>query len=142
MTSTTETEALKRKERGAARVKLTGEIFTPMDLCLKMVRSIPEEKLKDPTTTYLDNSCGDGNFLVALFNVLTEDYGHPSEQVLDTQIFGVDLMPDNIAEAKRRLGLTPDRTGWDHIVCADALAYDYGFEPQSQTSMVEEAGVR
>jgi len=99
-----------------------------MDLCLQMVRSLPEETLKDPTATYLDNSCGDGNFLIALFTVLTEDYGHPSSQVLNTQIYGVDLMPDNVEEAKRRLCLTPGSPGWNHIVCHDALTYDYTFE--------------
>jgi hypothetical protein len=57
-------------------------------------------------------------------------------------IYGVDLMPDNIVEAKRRLGLTPEMPGWDHIVCADGLTYDYSFEPQSQSSMVEELAVR
>ena len=121
------------------RVRDRQEVFTPMDLCFRMVKDISEEKLRDPSTTYLDNSCGDGNFLVALFTVLTQEYGHLPDQVLDTQIFGVDLMPDNIAEAKRRLGLTPDRAGWDHIVCHDALTYDYSFgPPQSQSSMVEE----
>ena len=128
MTTSTQTEISKAKARGKTRVKQTGEVFTPMDLCLQMVRSIPESKLKDPTATYLDNSCGDGNFLVALLTVLTEEYGHPVDQVLNTQLYGVDLMPDNVAEAKRRLRLTPFHPGWDHIVCHDALTYDYSFQ--------------
>lgn len=127
MSVTIQKEISKQKQRGKSRVKQTGEVFTPMDLCLQMVRDIPEGKLKDPTATYLDNSCGDGNFLIALFTVLTEDYGHPPDQVLDTQIYGIDLMSDNVAEAKRRLGLTPDRPGWDHVVCADGLTFDYNF---------------
>ena len=93
------------------------EVFTPMELCRRIVRDIPEEKLKDPTTTYLDNSCGDGNFLVALLEVLTKDYGHSRENVLD-RLYGVDIMEDNVKEARRRLG-------GGHIVCADALTFDY-----------------
>ena len=128
MSATVQKEINKQKQRGKTRVKQTGEVFTPMDLCLKMVRDIPEEKLKDPTTTYLDNSCGDGNFLVTLLQVLTEEYNHPRDQVLNTQLYGVDLMPDNIATVKERLGLQPGTPGWDHVVCADGLTYDYNFE--------------
>lgn len=127
MKKSIQAEQDKRKARGESRVKLTAEIFTPMDLCFKMVRGIPVEKLKDPTTTYMDNSCGDGNFLVALHEVLTKDYGHPSEQVLNRQLFGVDLMPDNVSEARRRLGLKPSMDGWYHVVCNNALTYDYKF---------------
>jgi hypothetical protein len=43
-----------------------------------------------------------------------------------------------MAEAKRRVRITQDMPGWNHIVCADGLSYDYNFEPQSQSSMVEE----
>jgi hypothetical protein len=59
----------------------------------------------------------DGNFLYALHQVLTEDYGHTSEDVMD-RLYGVELMEDNVAEAKRRL---PGA----HIVCHDALTFDY-----------------
>ena len=117
------------------------EVFTPMDLCFRMVRDISQEKLRDPNTTYLDNSCGDGNFLAALFVVLTEEYGHDPSHVLNHQLYGVDIMPDNIAAVRDRLNIAPGTPAWDHIVCADALTYDYTFEPESQTSMAEELGV-
>lgn len=120
-----QTETKKAKARGKERVKQTGEVFTPMDLCLQMVREIPEEKLANPNTTYLDNSCGDGNFLVTLLHVLTEVYGHPREHVVNNQLFGVDLMPDNIATVKSRLGVPDDHP---HFVCHDGLTYDYRFE--------------
>ena len=99
------------------RVKQTGEIFTPHELCLQMVRDIPEEKLRDPTTTFLDPSCGDGNFLYALYEVLTQDYGHASEDVM-SRLYGIELMPDNAEAARARL---PGAK----IVCHDALTFDY-----------------
>ena len=111
--------------RSKERVKQTGEVFTPMSLCLQMIREIPEEQLADPNATYLDDSCGDGNFLVALLQVLTEEYGHPRDHVLNNQIFGVDLMPDNIAVVKSRLGVSEDHP---HFVCHDGLTYDFSFE--------------
>ena len=126
--------------RTKQRVKLTGEVFTPMELCRQMVREIPEEKLRDPNTTYLDNSCGDGNFLAALYEILTKEYGHDGTHVLNHQLYGVDLMPDNISTVRDRLNILPGTPAWDHIVCANALTYDYSFEPESQTSMAEEVG--
>ena len=124
MSETIQAEINKQKKRGKARVKKTAEVFTPMDLCLQMVREIPTERLRNPATTYLDNSCGDGNFLVALLQVLTEEYNHDSSQVLNNQLYGVDLMPDNIAEVKRRLGVAEDHP---HFVCHNGLTYDYSF---------------
>ena len=88
-----------------------------MDVAVRMVRDISEDKLKDPTTTFLDNSCGDGNILVALHQVLTEDYGHDSVEV-QKRLYGVDIMADNIEEARRRLPHA-------NLVCADALTFDY-----------------
>jgi hypothetical protein len=127
MSATVQAEIAKVKSRGQSRVKQTGEVFTPIDLCVKMIRQLPVEKLKDPNATFLDNSCGDGNFLVALVKVLSKY--HDREHVLNNMVYGVDLMPDNVATAKQRLGLTEDMSGWHHIVCADGLTYDYEFAP-------------
>ncbi len=120
-----EAEVRKQQQRGADRVKATGEVFTPMPLARKMVADIPEEKKRDPQATFLDPSCGDGNFLVALVDELSRY--HDRNHVLNEMVFGVDLMTDNVATAKERLGLLPDSEGWFHVVCADALAYDFRF---------------
>jgi hypothetical protein len=127
MSTTINAEIEKQKTRGVARVKKTAEVFTPEDLCLRMVHEVPEETLRDPNSTYLDHSCGDGNFLVALLKVLTEEYGHDREHVLNHQLYGVDLMPDNIAEVKRRLDVPEDHP---HFVCHDGITYDYSFGEQ------------
>ena len=125
MSVTVQAEVAKVKARGKERVKQTGEVFTPIDLCVKIIREIPVATLKDPDATFLDNSCGDGNFLVALLKVLSKY--HDREHVLNNMIYGVDLMSDNVETAKQRLGLTEDMVGWGHIVCADGLVYDYSF---------------
>jgi type I restriction-modification system DNA methylase subunit len=130
MSATIQTEIDKQKQRGRTRVKQTGEVFTPLDLCERMVREIPEDKLSDPNAKFLDNSCGDGNFLVTLLKVLSEY--HDPQHVLNEMIYGVDLMEDNVATAKKRLGLTPEDKGWHHIVCANGLEYDYTFETPSE----------
>jgi hypothetical protein len=122
MSSTMNKEHSKRKQRGEARVKQTAEVFTPLDLCIRMIKQIPTRVIKNPNSTFLDNSCGDGNFLVALTKVLSKY--HERDHILNNMIYGVDLMPDNIAEVKRRLGVPDDHP---HFVCHDALTYDYSF---------------
>jgi 2-polyprenyl-3-methyl-5-hydroxy-6-metoxy-1,4-benzoquinol methylase len=137
MSKTIQKEIDKQKQRGKARVRQTAEVFTPMDLCLQMVNKISKDKLQNPEATFLDNSCGDGNFLVALVTVLSKY--HDRGYVLNKMVYGVDIMPDNVATAKCRLGLTEDQPGWNHIVCADGLTYDYEFAPpHSQSSITEE----
>ena len=109
-------------ERSDERINETGEVFTPAELCAQMVSEIPESTLKDPTSTFLDNSAGSGNFLLALQAELLKY--HELSHINDNMLYGVELMPDNHAELCEKLGVSTDHP---HFVCADALEYDYGF---------------
>ena len=42
--------------RSDERIAETGEVFTPAELCDQMVSEIPESIVKDPNSTFLDNS--------------------------------------------------------------------------------------
>ena len=44
--------------RSDERIAETGEVFTPAELCDQMVSEIPESIVKDPNSTFLDNSAG------------------------------------------------------------------------------------
>jgi len=97
MSVTVQKEIAKQKQRGRERVKQTAEVFTPMDLCLRMVKEIPLEKLQDPDAKFLDNSCGDGNFLVALFKVLSKyGIGVDKIDVKSCTEFGIPLLFDEL----------------------------------------------
>ena len=109
-------------ERSDDRINQTGEVFTPMELCHQMVSEIPESTLRDPTSTFLDPSAGSGNFLLALQTELLKY--HSLSHINDNMLFGVELMEDNHREMCNRLGIDTDNP---HIVCADALKYDYSF---------------
>ena len=109
-------------ERSNERIDETGEVFTPIELCRKMVSEIPEEILINPESTFLDNSAGNGNFLIALKEELLKY--HKQEHILNHMIYAVELMEDNHKELCERLGVSVDHP---HYVCADALAYDYTF---------------
>ena len=114
-------------DRSDDRIKQTGEVFTPMDLVYEMIDEIPEDKLADKTSTFLDNSCGCGNFLVGLYTRMTEKYGLSHSEAID-KLYGVDLMEDNIRETCKNLGV---EYGHPHFVCANGLEYDYSFgEPE------------
>ena len=110
-------------DRSDERIKQTGEVFTPMSLVYEMVAEFPAEHLADKTTTFLDNSCGCGNFLVGLYTVMTETYDLTHEEAI-AKLYGVDLMEDNIRETCKNLGV---EFGHPHFVVANGLEYDYSF---------------
>ena len=41
----------------------TSEFFTPTDLVREILSATEVEKFKDPKSIWIDNSCGDGQFL-------------------------------------------------------------------------------
>jgi type I restriction-modification system DNA methylase subunit len=115
-------------ERDKIRVKATGEVFTPTSLVQEILDKIPEEQFTDPAKTFIDPSCGDGQFLSEVL-IRKMEKGSTFEQALST-IYGVDIMPDNVELCRERL--LCGRQDLRHvveknIVCADALAYNYTF---------------
>ena len=109
-------------ERSDERIDLTGEVFTPIEVCVAMVNDIPESVLKNPNSTFLDNSAGAGNFMVALQTKLQEY--HSLQHINNNMLYAVELMEDNHTEMCNKLGVS---TSHPHFVCADALEYDYSF---------------
>ena len=109
-------------ERSDERIAETQEVFTPMQLCHETVNEIPEEILRNSDSTFLDNSAGSGNFVVALIDKLSEY--HDREHVINQMVYSVELMPDNHREMCERVGISTDHP---HYVCHDALTYDYSF---------------
>jgi len=112
-------------ERDDSRIKSTGEVFTPMSLVYEMIDEIPDDVMRDPSKTFMDNSCGCGNFLAGLLDRLTNKFGHDKQHVLDHMLYAVDLMPDNVRETCERLGV---EFGHLHYVAADGLRYHYRFD--------------
>ena len=109
-------------ERSDERIKETQEVFTPQELVENMIDEIPLELLQDPSSTFIDNSAGSGNFLLGLKNRLCQY--HSEEYVLNHMLYAVEMMEDNHKELCTRLGVSVDHP---HYVCADALEYDYSF---------------
>jgi hypothetical protein len=142
-------------DRGGKRVKATGECFTPTPLVQEILDKIPLEQFQDKTKTFLDPTCGDGQFLSEVIIKKMEN-GSTHEQALMTT-YGADLMLDNCIECIKRIyAVTEDEIKtikgtkipkqWKrdgvkaifkvndqitNIVCADGLKYDFSFgEPE------------
>ena len=115
--------------RDGLRVKATGEVFTPTPLVQEILARLPDEVFADPDKTFLDPSCGDGQFLGEVL-IRKMENGSTFEQALQT-IYGVDLMPDNVNQCQKRL--LCGREDLRHIVeqnivCSDALRCNYRFD--------------
>ena len=119
-------------ERDKLRVKETAEVFTPTPLVQEMLDKLPPELFENSTKTFLDPSCGDGQFLSEVVIRKMERSHCTLEQALSTT-YGVELMEDNVKLCKERLGgPNPSEEILDildkNIVCADALTYHYRFD--------------
>ncbi len=123
-------------ERSDERIDFTAEVFTPMELCIRMVNDIPLDIRQNPDTNFLDNAAGIGNFMVALRDELVKY--HNIEHILDNMLYAVELMEDNHKEMCERLGVPTDHP---HYICANALEYDYSFgEPVGLEAFMIEGG--
>jgi hypothetical protein len=105
-------------------IKQRGEVFTPTPLVNEMLDKLPKELFLDPDKTFLDNSCGNGNFLVAVLERKMQN-GISHKQALNT-IYGVEIDENNSKECRQRLSLgsqTPEI--WtileNNIITADGL---------------------
>jgi type I restriction-modification system DNA methylase subunit len=128
ITHTRDREYMSGIDRDKLRVKATGEVFTPTPLVQEILDQLPPESFTDPTKTFLDPSCGDGQFLGEVL-IRKIQNGIDFETALGT-IYGVDLMQDNVDLCRDRL--LCGREDLRHIVeanivCHDGLTYDYRF---------------
>jgi type I restriction-modification system DNA methylase subunit len=112
------------------RQKQTAEHFTPQSIVeqmISLVDNITENQ------TFLDPCCGDGNILETVLQTKL-NLGYDPTKSLQS-LYGVELMEDNAEACRQRLldiaGDTPKHREIveNNIVCADALEYDYSFQP-------------
>jgi len=108
------------------RVKETGEVFTPTDLVIQIIQELGVDKLA-PGQTVIDPACGDGQFLVPT-KWLKIVYFNMSEEEALKDIYGVDIMRDNVDLCKKRLGggnIVMGNTLDPNTRLPDQLEYEY-----------------
>ncbi len=86
------------------RVRDLGEVFTPEWLVKDMLDLFPAEIWENIESTFLEPSCGTGNFLVEIYarklaRCVTDRDGVRAL----ASITAVDIMPDNCEESRARL---------------------------------------
>ena len=122
-------------ERDKLRIKETAEVFTPTQSVQEILDELENKNIElfsNPTKTFCEPSCGDGQFLSEVIIRKMERSGCTLEQALSTT-YGVEFMEDNVKLCKERLaGPEPTQEIWDildkNIVHADALTYHYRFD--------------
>ena len=87
------------KPKIKSREKIHGEVYTPKSLVDDMLNKLPNELWKN-NKTFCDPACGDGNFLIEIFNRKIKN-----DSVLDAlkTIYGADIMSDSIRNCRIRL---------------------------------------
>ena len=89
-------------QRKVSRIKATGEIFTPSSLVIEILKKTPLSSFA-PGKRVFDPACGDGQFLVGALWVKILFFEITNEEALK-DIFGIDIMRDNVDLCKSRLG--------------------------------------
>ena len=120
----------RRKGKGG-----TQEFFTPFSIVQKMCNMISNDDWADPTKTFHESSCGNGQFVVYIvWNRI--QHGIDWQTALKT-LYGLELMPDNVIECHDRvidllikLGIEFDeRTARKimkkNLVCSDFFKWDF-----------------
>lgn len=117
--------------KSRAWVRAHGEVYTPQRLVCAILDNIPEAACQIGST-YLEPACGNGNFLAEILRRKLDRCVTEQDCIVAlSSIYGIDILPDNVAEARQRLleifetrcGRTEEAAkilDWN-IVCGDFL---------------------
>ena len=126
--------------------KKNGEVWTPRALVEKMMDKIPEEKWKDPNSTWLEPTFGSGNMLICMLERRIASGVEPIQAV--KTLYGVELMQDNVDLCKDRIRdvLRANKVKItkkvndiiDHnFVCSDFFKWDFENWCSKETQTIE-----
>ena len=140
------TDIRKSRRKGSGG---TQEFFTPSSLISKMCDKIPSTDWSNPTKTFLEPCFGNGNFLVEIIRRRIVDYSIDWKIVLNN-LYGVELMPDNVQEAKDRIIELLKKLNVDfneqeareimdkNLVCSDFFKWDFeNWRPIPEAKSIE-----
>lgn len=114
---------IKSKER----VKDFGEVYTAEREVKAMCDLIPPEIWENIDSTFLEPSCGNGNFIIAILARKLSRCKNEAEVIRAyNSIWGIDILPDNCEETKKRmLDMCPEYASKTkmplNIICGDSL---------------------
>lgn len=96
--------AKSKQIKSKERVNKFAEVFTAEREVKAMCDLIPSEVWEDIDSRFLEPACGNGNFLVEIFERKLSRC-ESAEQGLQAlrSIYGIDIQQDNVEESKQRL---------------------------------------
>lgn len=125
-------------ERTKERIKKNGEVFTPSSIIEQMMDMVDDENVwADPTKTFLDPTCGNGNILIGMLRRRLANGVSPKDAV--STLFGVELMEDNVKMCRERIAQEIGTHEYDdiiehNIVCSDIFEWDLeNWKPKHKT---------
>lgn len=86
------------------RVKDFAEVFTPSHIVKDMCNQVPDSVWNNIESTFLEPSCGNGNFLVEIYRrklAICKDERDGLKAL--ASIVGIDIQADNCDESRKRL---------------------------------------
>ena len=132
-------------ERSRERIIKNGEVFTPECIIEQMVANVPQEDWSNPTKTFLDPTCGNGQILCYILKRRLEA-GVRKKDAIST-LFGIELMSDNVEMARSRLerllGTDQYNSIIEHnIVCSDIFWWNIEkWEPRKEKILIKHKNV-
>lgn len=108
------------------RVKKFGEVFTPIWVVNEMLDNLPPEAFEDVGKTFLEPTCGTGNFVVEIYRRKLNHVKNDSKKAETAlrSVWCIELLEDNMMECRQRVKDIFAYYGWTD------LPFDEVFERQ------------
>ena len=124
--------------RSKENVRNNGEVFTPTYIVDDMLKLIPVKTWKDPEYVFLEPTCGNGQFLVRIFQKRI-DSNIPVLDALNT-IIGMDISEENIIDSRKRLYELASQIKRINKVKAKAIILNNIFQVDDSLKVLKEYG--
>lgn len=95
---------INKQIKSKKRVKEKGEVFTNEREVKSMCDLIPKDIWNNIDSTFLEPTCGNGNFIVEILNRKLKLCNSIDDMLKAIKsIYGIDIMQDNVDETKKRI---------------------------------------
>ena len=113
-----------------ARMKQTGEVFTPRELIDEMLDKLPTE-VWGAGKTFLEPAAGDGNFVIAVLERKLTAGCSPTQAIQD--VYAIEYMKDNVQVMRRRVLDLIGHTEWHKKLVRKHIAHANTLDPFDTT---------
>lgn len=128
-------------ERSRERIIKNGEVFTPECIIEELVKNVSDKDWLDPTKTFLDPTCGNGQILCYILKKRLEAGVNKKDAIFT--LFGIELMKDNANLCRQRLAEILGTHEFDdiinhNIVCSDIFLWNIErWEPRNEKVVIK-----